>query len=256
MVTMISFFEGPAPPRSAMILGALVALGGGLYCSLYNLLQGTPESPVMGTVWAIANLVTWLAAFEISKRVNYEPGGTWVADWWRIGFILLATAFVSIFLAPIGRPLLAMGASEWAFELVRRLPSAGLVVILLLILPLLRRDGGRAGAAAEPEDAPSPDHLPLLPQQIDWIKAAGNYLEFRSGNGITLRRMTMAQAELLLGGEGFIRIHRSALVNREKVVRVARGKIADQIKLADGTWLKVGGAYRPFVAQLDLKNGY
>ena len=54
-----------------------------------------------------------------------------------------------------------------------------------------------------------------------------------------------AAAEDLLGGHGFIRIHRSALVNRSRIVRHLKGKVADEVQLADGTRLKVGGAYRP-----------
>ena len=65
--------------------------------------------------------------------------------------------------------------------------------------------------------------------------------------------MTMAEAEALLAGEGFVRIHRSVLVNAGKVARVERGKAADEVRLADGTRLRVGGAYRPFL--VDMPSG-
>jgi hypothetical protein len=252
---MLLYLDRPVPPRGAALLVLLVLAGGGLYCSLYNALQGRAESPLVGMAWAAVNLLPWLAAFEIGKRVGQDPAGSWAAARWRIGFILLAAALVSIALDLLGRPAAGLDAGAIAFEALRRVPAAGLVAALLVLAAFLqRRESVGDAAAPEPERAAA-DRLLLLPQQIDWIKAAGNYLEIRSAGGVTLRRMTMAEAESLLAREGFIRIHRSALVNRSRVARIARGKIADEVELADGTWLKVGGAYRPFVAGLRPNGG-
>jgi hypothetical protein len=242
---MTEYFEAPAPPKTAILAAAFVLAAGGLYCSLYNFLQGVPESPLVGAGWSAVNLLPWLAAFEICKRVSQDPSGTWAADWRSIALVLTAAALASIGLELAGRPPAGVDAAALGFEAVRRIPGALLVIVLLLVLPRLqRREHPEAGAGQKREA--DIDRLPLLPRQIDWIKAAGNYLEFRSAGGVTLRRMTMAEAESLLDREGFVRIHRSALVNRDRVVRVTHGKLADEIKLADGTWLKVGGAYRPF----------
>ena len=241
---MIAWLEAPVPPHRAMILALLVLAGGGLYCSLYNGLQGVPESPLTGVGWTAINLLPWLGAFELCKRVVQDPAGSRAAERSRIALILLAAAFISLALDLAGRPVANLDPNLLAFEALRRAPAAALVLLLLLLASMLRRKESAAPAgAAGPEAA---DRLPLLPRQIEWIKAAGNYLEFRTaGGGVTLRRMTMAEAEALLAREGFVRIHRSALVNRDKVVRLAHGKIADEVKLVDGTWLKVGGAYRP-----------
>lgn len=248
---MIAYLVRPAAPRRAWLLALLLVIGGGLYCSLYNLLQGRPESPLVGMLWSAVNLLPWLAAFEICKRMTENPPGPRPGLGLRIALVLLAAAFASIALDLAGRPV---DVQTLAFEAVRRLPGAGLVVAALWLATLLR-DGPAQLPTVNPTALDAADRLPLLPQQIDWIKGAGNYLEFRSGARVILHRMTMAEAETLLAGEGFIRIHRSVLVNGSKVVRVARGKAADEVGLADGTRLKVGGAYRPYVARLALKAG-
>ena len=89
--------------------------------------------------------------------------------------------------------------------------------------------------------------LALLPRQIDWIRSAGNYLEVRGTGRVVLQRMTLAAAERMLQAEGFVRIHRCALVNGRRIARYRAGRMADELQLEDGTWLKVGGAYRPLV---------
>lgn len=248
---MISYLEQPAAPSRAILLAFLLLLGGGLYCSLYNLLQGRTESPLVGMAWSAVNLLPWLAAFELCKRIGGARAGSRAEGWWRIGLVMLGAAAVSIALDS------ADGlAGPLAFEALRRLPAAVLVLVLLVLAPLVARRRLADSPAQNPRlPAEAPDRLPLLPRQIDWIKAAGNYLEFRSGTRIVLHRMTMAEAEALLEGEGFIRIHRSFLVNASRVVRVARGKAVDEIGLADGTRLRVGAAYRPFVARLEPRAG-
>lgn len=248
---MTAYLMSPVSPRRAVLLALLLLVGGGLYCSLYNLFQGRPESPLVGMLWSAVNLLPWLAAFEICKRMRETPPGARRGLGLRIALVLLAAAFASIALDLAGRPV---DAQTLAFEAVRRLPGAGLVIAALR-LAILQRGEPAQSRTENPSALDGADRLPLLPQQIDWIKAAGNYLEFRSGARVVLHRMTMAEAEALLAGEGFIRIHRSALVNASRVVRVAGGKAADEVGLADGTRLKVGGAYRPFVARLALKAG-
>src|SRR5207248_11358128 len=126
---------------------------------------------------------------------------------------------------------------EVGIALLRRAPPAAVVCVLLIIVPMLRL---RVEASV-----PSPaGELPLLPRQIDWIRAGGNYLEIKAGERLILHRMPMACAERLLRRHNFVRVHRSALVNTERVKKLERGKIADEILLDDGTRLKVGGAYR------------
>ena len=92
-----------------------------------------------------------------------------------------------------------------------------------------------------------------MAHQIDWIGAAGNYLEVHCAAGLVMRRMTMAQAEAALAAQGFVRIHRSTLVNKARIARIHRGKLTDEVELLDGCRLRVGTAYRAGLPVLDRR---
>lgn len=53
--------------------------------------------------------------------------------------------------------------------------------------------------------------------EIDWIEAAGYYACLHVGDQTHILRRTMAELEQDLGGEKFIRIHRSTIVNLDRV---------------------------------------
>ena len=55
------------------------------------------------------------------------------------------------------------------------------------------------------------------PAQIAWIEAAGNYVEIHAGGSTHLARGTLAAFAEKLVGRGFVRIHRSRVVNRARV---------------------------------------
>ena len=54
-------------------------------------------------------------------------------------------------------------------------------------------------------------------EEIDWIEAAGNYIRLHSGSEAHLLRETMGALEAQLDPGRFVRIHRSAIVNIERV---------------------------------------
>ena len=89
------------------------------------------------------------------------------------------------------------------------------------------------------------DQVLLAPDEIDWIAAAGNYLELHARGETHLVRETMQRAHERLGEERFARIHRSTLVRRDVVERFGETSVV----LRDGTRLSIGrkfrGAVRP-----------
>ena len=232
---MLSLIERPLSLRESVIAVALLFAAGAAYCLGYTLSQGLTESPLAPMGWTAANLLPWLIAFELAKRVASERGRS-LPSWSALFLILGGAALLSLALEiALGFIPVPGSADALAFEALRRVPGAALVLFLLLLARGLR---GRqsAPAAAVP--------LPLLAHQIDWIKAAGNYLEFHCAAGLVIRRMTIKQAEAALSEEGFVRIHRSLLVNGARIARLRAGKLTDEVELVDGTRLKVGGAYR------------
>jgi len=240
--TMRAIFERPMSPRLAWITGLMLLSSGGIYCFSYSILMQRPDGLGTGLDWALVSLIPWLIAFEAGKRVNYDPTGTWKANWWRIAVILAATAAISIAMQNWLWEDAQMSSRDVAVALLRRIPPALLISMLLWLIPMLQQKAERESAASLPDGA-----LPLLPRQIDWVKASGNYLEIKAGQRLVLHRMTMSTAEQLLRRHNFVRVHRSALINAERVSSHRRGKIADELVLEDGTRLKVGGSYRAFV---------
>ena len=55
-------------------------------------------------------------------------------------------------------------------------------------------------------------------QDVDWIDAAGNYVRLHAGGKAHLLRETMKAVESRLNPETFLRVHRSAIVNVDRIV--------------------------------------
>ena len=65
--------------------------------------------------------------------------------------------------------------------------------------------------------------------EIDWIEAADYYVEIHAGGATHLLRETMAKLEGRLDPRRFARIHRSAIVNVERVREIERLDGGDQV---------------------------
>jgi len=80
---------------------------------------------------------------------------------------------------------------------------------------------------------------------IDWIEAADYYACLHIGSKTHLLRRSMAELEQALDPNVFVRIHRSAIVNMERVrgMRVAEDGEYD-VLLEDGTKLRLSRRYR------------
>lgn len=81
--------------------------------------------------------------------------------------------------------------------------------------------------------------------EIDWIEAAGNYVHLHSGSERHLHRETMADLACRLAPDRFLRIHRSTIVNIDRIRRLVGSPGGDvTLVLRDGTQLPVGRTYR------------
>jgi two-component system LytT family response regulator len=86
---------------------------------------------------------------------------------------------------------------------------------------------------------------------VDWIEADGDYVSVHVGGKIWLVRETIAAMELRLALSGFVRIHRSTLVNAEQVKELQpQDKGEYTVVLNDGTELKLTRHYRTSVERL------
>jgi len=96
-------------------------------------------------------------------------------------------------------------------------------------------------------------HTILLPtDEIDWIEGYGNYLKVHTGRESHLIRGTMLSLETKLDPETFVRVHRSAIVNIEKIKEIYPRSNGDQdLVLQNGQQLMLSRKYRDrFLAAL------
>lgn len=86
----------------------------------------------------------------------------------------------------------------------------------------------------------------LLPtDEIDWIETYGNYLKVHAGRESHLIRGTMQSLEAKLDPQKFVRVHRTALVNVEKIKEIVPRSNGDQeLVLQNGTQLMLSRNYR------------
>ena len=85
----------------------------------------------------------------------------------------------------------------------------------------------------------------LRTDEIDWVEAAGNYVRLHVGPGSHLLRETMNAIEGRLDPEKFFRIHRSRIVNMERIQELQpwlNGEYA--VLLRTGTRLTLSRGYR------------
>ena len=81
----------------------------------------------------------------------------------------------------------------------------------------------------------------VLPvDRIDYVEAQDDYVAFRSGGKTLLKEQTLGDLESQLDGRRFVRIHRSYLVNIERLSRVELyAKDSRVAILADGSRLPI-----------------
>jgi two-component system, LytTR family, response regulator len=85
----------------------------------------------------------------------------------------------------------------------------------------------------------------LRADEIDWIEAAGNYARLHVGNEAHLIRETMQSLEGRLDNERFFRIHRSRIVNMERIQELQPWFNGEYVViLRNGTRLTLSRGYR------------
>lgn len=124
-----------------------------------------------------------------------------------------------------------------------------------------RTELAKSPSPVAPESAPSPalkpphlrrlvvkdrDRFLLLKiGEVDWIQSAANYAQLHSNGRSYLVRMTMNELETQLEGLNFARIHRSTIVNVDRLSEIRPSPHGDfHVVLENGTALRLSRAYR------------
>lgn len=85
----------------------------------------------------------------------------------------------------------------------------------------------------------------LRTEEIDWVEAAGNYVRLHLGEESHLFRETMNGMEGRLDSRRFVRIHRSRIVNTERIKELQPWFNGEYVViLRDGTRLTLSRGYR------------
>ena len=115
-----------------------------------------------------------------------------------------------------------------------------------------QRDGARA--AGQPARPPTPatrfavsrgDVTQLVrPDEIDWIDAAGNYVRLHVRGAAFMLRSPISDFEAKLDPRRFLRIHRSTIVNLDRVTKIEPFTHGEYVVVtADGTRLRSSRAH-------------
>ena len=88
----------------------------------------------------------------------------------------------------------------------------------------------------------------LRPNEIDWAESAGNYVCLHVGANTHILRETITSLESRLGERQFLRVHRSTLVNVDRIKTLRPSLYGDYaILLRDGTKLTLSRGFRETV---------
>jgi len=91
----------------------------------------------------------------------------------------------------------------------------------------------------------------LREDEIDWIEAQDYYVEIHAGGAAHLHRETLRELEARLDPKRFVRIHRSAIVQVERIRRLQSLPSGDAtVLLRDGTVLRVSRSRRDAIRAL------
>jgi DNA-binding LytR/AlgR family response regulator len=181
----------------------------------------------------------WLGAWEGLKRLRAKPGEP-------LQYLLMAGVLLAALGAGVGAEytlaaIYPADADSLAQIAYRQLPIPLAVAVAAMLLQ--PKPASPKEQPAEPIlNVPTRDGvLAVRPGEVEYVKAAGNYVELITGNRTLLMRTTLQELSGQLRGMGFVRVHRSVLVNAVHVQAVRRGPRGRRIvRVRSGAQLPVG----------------
>ena len=222
----------------AVGVGSAILGLGTIYCQIYCLLalqqMHGMSMPILASAHrASVDVISSFVAFELSKRVMLrDRHWNWLlvvfifaaivalAVYWRMQLDLMNSGLTPRRMAVDRIPFMALAAAGLAYYRWR------------LRHPVSPIPGARASCDLE--------SLPPA-GAIEWVKAAGNYVEIRVSGHTRLVRGALHQIAAVLPEPQFVQIHRSVIVNRAKVAGTNGRRT---VRMTDGTEFSVGDAYR------------
>jgi hypothetical protein len=215
-----------------------LSLAATAYCLVHGFVIDVEMNLPRTLAWAVTSTLPWLCAWEGLKWADKRPTHS---------LQLLLSAVVLI---------VALGvcvALEYALGAIYSTDTDALAQIVYRLLPIPFGIAAVRWLArpAKPVRASPTDPVLSVPTRqgtlavracdIEYIKAAGNYVELVTGNRTLLMRTTLQELSDQLRAVGFLRVHRSVLVNPLHVVATRRGRRGRRvIEVRSGAALPVG----------------
>jgi len=229
----------PMPPALLVPTALIVLVAGAAYCLGYEGLRGGSGQWPPSLLWSACAVWPWLLLFEYVKRRDWAAAAPLAAG--MIALLLVGTGALSISLEFLADRLRGAGTAPVGLQLLRRLPAIGATLLLLLLAGRERR--AALLRAPLPAGEAEAERLRRQAPAIRWIQAADNYLELHFDGRIGIQRITMREAVMILEPLGFVRIHRSFIVNRNHVEAVVSEAGRRFVRIAGGTLLPAGRAF-------------
>ena len=223
-----------------------IGLAGGLgllaasYCLAHGLFSDDVINLPRTLAWAVTTTLPWVCAWEGLKRLRTRPVQPLRP---LLSALILIAAFA------------VCAASEYVLAAIYPVDAAPFVQILYRLLPIplgiavaamLLQPKARV-APKEPLlermlNVPTRDGvLTVCPRDVEYVKAAGNYVELATSDRTLLMRMTLQELSEQLRGLGFVRVHRSVLVNALHVRSIRRGPRGRRVvTVRSGAQLPIG----------------
>jgi hypothetical protein len=223
----------PLSPWRLIGWGAVVLVAGAAYCMGYEGLRGGAVHWPLSLLWSACAVLPWFALFEWVKRSNVGDGRIPAR---QIAALLIVTAMISLALEYATDRLLGLSGSPLGLQIWRRVPAIGAVLLLILLVNRERR-------RRAPVRQQLVEQLLALAPLARSIRAADNYVELQLPERVMTIRLTMRDAAAVLEPLGFVRIHRSLIVNRSHIAEVCARKEGPVVRMVDGAELAVGRAF-------------
>ncbi len=231
-----------------------------VYCLAHGLVIDDEINLPRTLAWAVVSTFPWVCAWEGLQRLGARSAQ-------RPQPLLSAAVLVAALVISV--------ALEYGLGAIYSADADSLAQIVYRLLPIplgiaaarrmLRRPSPVRAGTESPTgrlrdlqvervfDIPTRNGtMAVRAADIEYVRAAGNYVELITGDRTLLMRATLHDLGEQLGAVGFVRVHRSLLVNSLQVLSVRRGPRGRQlVKLNSGEELPVGrqfeGSTRAFV---------
>lgn len=250
-----------ASPARIALLALMVVMACAAYCGGHTLISGGVVDPLLSLTWAAGMVAPWVVCWLVLRRAAQRSATEGMLGWSTILGSLVLAAGGSAGWERVAAFLFGVEHGPAFAELVfRKLPAVtGFALLARHSLRDLRGHarererasgpGGERPAEAAIRSGPIDIRSEVRPE-IEWVRAAGNYLELHAGGHCDLVRKTLtrfaAESE-----DRFLRIHRSVLVRRDRIAALEqrpRGRLV--VRLQDGCTLPIGRGFRAEVERI------